>query len=91
MNFATELCLALCKPKGDTNEAIRLRCLAILRHARRYTFLYRHVVAAAALDSHVYAMAPAIFEDIATRRITVLSDVLAIAANCCRYDTRLDA
>lgn len=91
LNFrscVTELCLALCPQADDT---IRRRCSAILRRARRYTFLHRNKTASAALDATVHAMSPAIFEDIASRRITVGSDLLAIAANCCRYVTRLDA
>lgn len=39
----------------------------------------------------VRAMSPAIFEDISTRGITVPSDILAMAANCCRYITRLSS
>lgn len=98
LNFrscVTELCLALCdaeEPPAD--EAVRRRCAEILKRARRYSFLHRRPETSAAVagpHSVVRAMSPAIFEDIASRGITVPSDVLAIAANCCRYVTRLDA
>ncbi|KXX74207.1 Heterokaryon incompatibility protein 6, OR allele [Madurella mycetomatis] len=91
LNFrccVTELCLALSR---QADEAVRDRCSEILKHARRYTFLHRTERLSAGLNSVVHAMSPAIFEDIASRRITMPSDILAIAANCCRYVTRLDA
>jgi hypothetical protein len=36
-------------------------------------------------------MSPAIFEDLSTLGMSVPSDILAIAANCCRYVTRLNS
>lgn len=90
LNFRTEattFCLAMSR-QADT--AGQERCSAILKHARRYTFLYRSKYAVGP-SSVVRAMSPAIFEDISTRGITVPSDILAIAANCCRYTARLDA
>lgn len=90
LNFRTEVtvfCLALCRYAEKT---VRNRCSEILKRARRYTFLYRSSIAAGP-NSIVHSMSPAIFEDINARGITVPSDCLAIAANCCRYISRLDA
>ncbi|KAI1746664.1 hypothetical protein F4782DRAFT_523690 [Xylaria castorea] len=90
LNFRTEvtvLCLALCR---HADKTVQGRCDQILKQARRYTFLYRSKYAAGP-DSVVKAMSPAIFEDISVRGITVPSDTLAIAANCCRYVTRLNS
>ncbi|KAF7555306.1 hypothetical protein G7Z17_g2326 [Cylindrodendrum hubeiense] len=90
LNFRTEVttfCLALTREADKIGQE---RCFKILTYARRYTFLYRSKYAAGP-SSVVHAMSPAIFEDISTRGITVPSDILAIAANCCRYITRLDS
>ncbi|KAI1122336.1 hypothetical protein F5Y10DRAFT_254294 [Nemania abortiva] len=90
LNFRTEVtvfCLALWQSADD---ATRDRCSRILAQARRYTFLYRNKHKAG-FDSIIKAMSPAIFEDISIRGITVPSDTLAIAANCCRYVTRLNS
>ncbi|TRX93679.1 hypothetical protein FHL15_005355 [Xylaria flabelliformis] len=90
LNFRTEVtvfCLALCR---NADETVRNRCDQILKQARRYTFLYRSKYATGP-DSMIKAMSPAIFEDISVRGITVPSDTLAIAANCCRYVTRLNS
>ncbi|KAH7118635.1 hypothetical protein B0J13DRAFT_569469 [Dactylonectria estremocensis] len=90
LNFRTEVtvfCLALSRHADKSSQE---RCFRILTYARRYTFLYRSKYSAGP-SSVVHAMSPAIFEDISTRGITVPSDILAIAANCCRYTSRLDA
>ena len=90
LNFRTEVtifCLALYR---NADKASQARCSEILKHARRYTFLYRSKYEAGS-SSAVKAMSLAIFEDISTRGITVPSDILAIAANCCRYVTRLSS
>ncbi|KAH7130924.1 hypothetical protein EDB81DRAFT_129499 [Dactylonectria macrodidyma] len=90
LNFRTEVtvfCLALSR---HVDKSIQERCFKILTYARRYTFLYRCKYSAGP-SSVVHAMSPAIFEDISTRGITVPSDILAIAANCCRYTSRLNA
>lgn len=90
LNFRSEVtnfCLALGQ---NADETVRRRCDEILKHARRYTFLYRSRVSLGP-SSVVRAMSPAIFEDISTRGITVPSDILAIAANCCRYVARLNS
>jgi hypothetical protein len=91
LNFRSEttiLCLALGNQSKD--DSIRNRCSEVLKHARRYTFLHQSKVFVGP-SSVVHAMSPAIFEDISTRGITVPSDILAIAANCCRYVERLNA
>lgn len=88
LNFRSEVttfCLAL-----GQHDAARDRCSEVLKHARRYTFLYRSKLWVG-LSSLVRAMSPAIFEDISTRGITVPSDILAIAANCCRYVASLNS
>ncbi|KAI0529777.1 hypothetical protein GGR58DRAFT_495687 [Xylaria digitata] len=90
LNFRTEVtvfCLALYQ---HIDKAGQDRCDQILKRARRYTFLYRNKQTAGP-GSVVKAMSPAIFKDIGVRGITVPSDTLAIAANCCRYVTRLNA
>ncbi|RYC58960.1 hypothetical protein CHU98_g7257 [Xylaria longipes] len=90
LNFRTEVtvfCLALCQ---HADRAVQDRCDQILKQARRYTFLYRSKHTAGP-GSVIKAMSPAIFEDISVRGITVPSDTLAIAANCCRYVTRLNS
>lgn len=90
MNFRTEVttfCLALARQADKTALD---RCSEILTYARRYTFLHRNKYTVGP-SSVVHAMSPAIFEDISTRGITVPSDILAIAANCCRYISRLNA
>ncbi|TGJ83105.1 hypothetical protein E0Z10_g5660 [Xylaria hypoxylon] len=90
LNFRTEVtvfCLALCQ---NVDKAAQDRCDQILKHARRYTFLYRSKYTSGP-GSVVKAMSPAIFEDISVRGITVPSDTLAIAANCCRYITTLNS
>ncbi|KAI0905763.1 hypothetical protein F4823DRAFT_609619 [Ustulina deusta] len=90
LNFRTEVtvfCLALWQ---HADKAGQDRCGQILKQARRYTFLYRNKLTAGP-GSVVKAMSPAIFEDIGIRGITVPSDTLAIAANCCRYVTRLNS
>lgn len=90
LNFRTEVtvfCLALCQ---QVDEAGQDRCNQILQNARRYTFLYRSKYTPGP-GSIVKAMSPAIFEDISVRGITVPSDTLAIAANCCRYVQRLNS
>lgn len=90
LNFRTEVttfCLALSRHADKVEQN---QCFEILKHARRYTFLYRSKYAVGP-SSVVHAMSPAIFEDISTRGITVPSDILAIAANCCRYTTRLNS
>lgn len=90
LNFrseATTFCLALGQHADD---AIRDRCSEVLKHARRYTYLYRSKISVGP-SSIVHAMSPAIFEDISARGITVPSDILAIAANCCRYVSRLNS
>ncbi|KAI0522307.1 hypothetical protein F5B22DRAFT_470460 [Xylaria bambusicola] len=90
LNFRTEVtifCLALYQQVDKTSQD---RCNQILKNARRYSFLYRSGYTPGA-GSIVKAMSPAIFEDISVRGITVPSDMLAIAANCCRYTTRLNS
>jgi hypothetical protein len=90
LNFRTEatvFCLALCR---CIDKAGQDRCNLILKQVRRYSFLYRSKYIAGP-GSMVKAMSPAIFEDIHIRGITVPSDILAIAANCCRYLTRLNS
>jgi hypothetical protein len=91
LNFRTEtttFCLALSRHADKGGQD---RCSEILKFARRYTFLYRTKYAAAGPSSVVHAMSPAIFDDIGSRGITVPSDIMAIAANCCRYVARLNS
>ncbi|KAI0395625.1 hypothetical protein F5Y17DRAFT_456864 [Xylariaceae sp. FL0594] len=90
LNFRTEVtvfCLALGQ---QVDKPTQDRCNKILKSARRYTFLYRsqYILGPGLI---MKAMSPAIFEDLDARGITVPSDTLAIAANCCRYVTRLNA
>ncbi|KAI8633659.1 hypothetical protein F5Y19DRAFT_247646 [Xylariaceae sp. FL1651] len=89
LNFRTEVtvfCLALSR---HVDKAGQDRCERILKHARRYTFLYRSKYTPGP-GTVVKAMSPAIFEDLSVRGITKPYDILAIAANCCRYLTRLN-
>jgi hypothetical protein len=90
LNFRTEVtsfCLALSQHADKVGQD---RCWDILRFARRYTSLYR-TTSAGGPDTAVRAMSPAIFDDLGSRGITVPSDILAIAANCCRYTSRLSS
>lgn len=83
----TTLALALTR-RGDEVDPERLA--HILRFAGRYASLYR---AGSLVGPRfvVHAMSPSIFEDVGSRGVTIPSDILAIAANCCGYVARLNA
>ena len=74
---------------GHVKSEDILKCEEILRRARKYNILYRHGNFAGQKSARK-AMSPFIFTDIGSREISVPSDILAIAANCCNYSTRLD-
>ena len=84
--MVTTFCLAL---SASTGPYVQDRCLKILEIAGKYNALYRitHPVAA---PFAIHAMSPAIFHDIGSREIGTPADLLAIAANCCRYVARLN-
>lgn len=64
-------------------------CNNILERAGKYNILLRH----GQLDSNGKirrAMSPTVFADVLKRRVTEPLDLLAITANCCDYETRID-
>ncbi|KAL9137057.1 MAG: hypothetical protein Q9175_001735 [Cornicularia normoerica] len=81
---STRFCLAFLRKAGDERQSDRARCEDILKRAGRYNVLYQHGYLASK------AMSPFIFADIGSRNISVASDLLAIAANCCDYSVRLN-
>ncbi|KAI1433632.1 hypothetical protein GGR50DRAFT_667380 [Xylaria sp. CBS 124048] len=83
---ATQFCLMYRQKRPET-EAI---CDKVLWAAGKYDVLLREGHSISPHTSISRSMTPTIFADIGRRGITVESDRLAIAANCCGYATRLD-
>ena len=86
---STLFCLAFLGKVGAEWQGGRARCKEILKRARKYNILYQHGDLAGQ-GSTRKAMSPFIFTDIGSREISVASDLLAIAANCCNYPMRLN-
>ncbi|OTB02101.1 hypothetical protein M426DRAFT_322927 [Hypoxylon sp. CI-4A] len=80
--LATEFCVAYRK-KAEKRDI----CDKILRAAPKYNVYLRDE---RCVRSASRAMSPQIISDIVSRDITLESDRLAIMANCCTYDTRLN-
>lgn len=86
---STLFCLAFLRKTGEEWQGGRNKCRDILNRAKKYSVLFEH----GDLAGHGFArkaMSPSIFKDIGSREISVASDLLAIAANCCNYSVRLD-
>ena len=86
---STLFCLAFLRKTGEEWQGGRKKCRDILNRAKRYSVLYEH----GDLAGHGFAlnaMSPSVFKDIGSRKISVASDLLAIAANCCNYSVRLN-
>ena len=80
--FATLFCLAY---RHKTNNAgVRKGCDEVLRKAGKYNILHRY--------DHLFSptMTLNILEDLIARKISNSSDILAIAANACQYDRRIE-
>ena len=86
---STLFCLAFLRKTGEEWQDGRNKCRDILNRAKKYSVLFEH----GSLAGHGFArkaMSPSIFKDIGSREISVASDLLAIAANCCNYTVRLN-
>ncbi|KAI1132248.1 heterokaryon incompatibility protein-domain-containing protein [Nemania abortiva] len=83
---ATEFCLRRKEKQPDT-EAI---CNRILATAGKYNVLLQDNHLPSAYSTISRSMTPTILTDISRRGIQNESDRLAIAANCCGYNVRLD-
>ena len=87
-SVTTEFCLAYLSEAEKQRLDDANKCRTILTKAGKYNILHRYSQKDA--DGKIRkAMSPTIFTDIGHRKITVPSDVLAIAANCCDYSVRL--
>ena len=86
---STLFCLACLDKKGEKWQNAHSKCENILRKAGKYNLLYQHGYLAGQ-ESARRAMSPYIFTDIGNRDISVATDLLAIAANCCNYSIRLN-
>ncbi|KAI1461663.1 hypothetical protein F4805DRAFT_453547 [Annulohypoxylon moriforme] len=82
---ATEFCLKYRKVSKDKDT-----CDRILRAAPKYNVLLKEESPPPGFGSISRSMSPTILSDIASRDIGKESDRLAIMANCCGYNTRLD-
>ena len=80
---ATLFCLAYRRKLNNIEEEDSITCDRVLAGAKRYQILHKY-------NKMSEGMSPTIFSDIGDRGITVPSDLLAIAANCCDYSIRLD-
>ncbi|KAI1112492.1 heterokaryon incompatibility protein-domain-containing protein [Nemania sp. NC0429] len=83
---ATEFCLRHREKRPETAPI----CNRILATAGKYNVLLRDNHPSAAYPSVSRSMTPTIIADIGRRGILAESDRLAIAANCCGYNVRLD-
>lgn len=81
---STLFCRAFRRKEGHEWQTGCARCEDILKRAGRYNILCKHG------DLASKAMSPFIFADIGSKNISVASDLLAIAANCCDYSARLN-
>jgi hypothetical protein len=80
---ATLFCLAYRRKLNNIEEEDSITCDRVLARAKRYQILHKY-------NKMSEGMSPTIFSDIGDRGISVPSDLLAIAANCCDYSIRLD-
>ncbi|KAI1813375.1 hypothetical protein GGS20DRAFT_480907 [Poronia punctata] len=83
---ATEFCLLYREEQAEA-EAV---CNRILTTAGKYNVLLREKDAPNSYPMISRSMTPTILADLDRREISMPSDRLAIAANCCSYTTRLD-
>jgi hypothetical protein len=91
-NFRTEVtrfCQAYQQEFGSDQEDMRI-CNEILERAVKYTIRLREKTEDGG-EIIRKPMSPAILADIGARQITKPWDRLAIVANCCNYDIRLNA
>ena len=86
---STLFCLAFLQKAGEKWQSGHAKCKDILGKAGKYNLLYQHGYLGGQ-GSARKAMSPFIFTDIGNRDISVASDLLAIAANCCNYSIRLN-
>lgn len=86
---STVYCLAFLREATGRWQDGRAKCKEVLKRAGKYSVLYQHGHSAE-LGTARKAMSPLIFRDIGSRKISVASDLLAIAANCCDYSVRLN-
>ena len=90
-NFRTQstmFCLA-CRRRFGKRERLDLKCEQILENLGNYNLFNRRLPELG--DGYMYkAMSSTIFADIGHQKMTVASDILAIAANCCDYSVRLN-
>ncbi|KAK7537333.1 uncharacterized protein J3D65DRAFT_377243 [Phyllosticta citribraziliensis] len=76
---------------GSTSPTeIRVQAEAEKHRRRRHHRSHKSGMKTASSRPFSRAMSTTIFADLAARRITQPHDILAIAANCCAYDVRLD-
>ncbi|KAI1188092.1 heterokaryon incompatibility protein-domain-containing protein [Nemania serpens] len=83
---ATEFCL---RHKEKRPDAVPI-CDRIIATAGKYNVLLRDNLPSGAYSSVSRSMTPTILADLGRRGIFTESDRLAIAANCCGYNLRLD-
>ena len=86
---STLFCLAFLQEAGEEWQGGHTKCEDILAKAGKYNLLYQHGYLGGQ-GSARKAMSPFIFTNIGNRDISVASDLLAIAANCCNYSIRLN-
>ncbi|KAI0395806.1 hypothetical protein F5Y17DRAFT_465542 [Xylariaceae sp. FL0594] len=83
---ATEFCLRYMREEPGAAAT----CNKIIRTAGKYNVLLRQESLSRSYPMISRSMTPTILADIDRRGISMQSDRLAIAANCCGYNTRLD-
>ena len=85
---STLFCLAFWTA-GEESPDGRAKCEEILKRAGKYSVLYKHGDSVGPGFARK-PMSPVVFKNIGSREISVTSDLLAIAANCCDYSVRLN-
>ncbi|KAF2809960.1 uncharacterized protein BDZ99DRAFT_462590 [Mytilinidion resinicola] len=85
--YATLFCLAFCQSMEHDCSA-RRRCERILRRAGAYNVLHKYEDGGVESDAR-RKITVSVFKDLDYREITEPSDILAIAANVCSYNTRI--
>jgi len=82
--YATLFCLAL--RQMDRRPSIKSTCEQVLQRAGKYNVIHQY---RRGMHDSRKLMTINILEDLNKRNISVPSDLLAIAANVCGYDTRI--
>jgi hypothetical protein len=85
----TKFCQACQHQFGNDEEVMKI-CSQVLERVGKYTILLQEKKEHEG-DIFHKPMAPTILADIGARQITRPSDRLAIVANCCNFDTRLNS